>query len=184
VNYTNKNPHRITIYFDGACRNIKNESSYIGIGVAIKVNRIYREDLSKSLFVIPDGDIRGTSNVAEWCACVTAMRLAINLKKQFSEHKLYVFSDSQVITKQFNGNMRIKEETFIPFRNTAQLYAKEAGINEIVWVRRKWNTDADKLSKDGLKEALYYDERTITTSTLLQGKEWDFYLSNGDRGFH
>lgn len=139
---------RIDIYQDGSCNNHATLRS-MGLGVAVFVDGNYEEDFSRAIGVEPA--LLNSSNIAEWMACVEAMKIAKQLIEIYPHAQLYIFSDSQIITNQYNGTYRILHEEFRKHYTEARKYGIEAGIREITWVPRKKNQKADKLSKEGLQ---------------------------------
>ena len=79
------------------------------------------------------------------------LALAVEYKDRYAEGE--IFMDSQLVVNQFLGNWQIKNEQFNKFNKFAheQLnkipFAKWKGLK---WVRRGFNQEADRLSKDGL----------------------------------
>jgi ribonuclease HI len=140
----------IKLFFDGACNN-KLEAPNMGIGIAVFINNNYHEEFSNPIFACSTEEERGTSNIAEWRGCMEAMRKANKLKRKFPDAVFEVFSDSQVITYQFNGDYIIKKPEFIKYHNQAWLFAEKVGIKKITWIPREQNKIADKLSKRGLQ---------------------------------
>jgi ribonuclease HI len=143
----------IRIHFDGACDNgmFKRTGLYppMGIGVAVFINNEYQPDLSK--FVGIERSEHNTSNIAEWMGCVEAMKLAVEYKEEGDS--IEIVSDSEVITKQFNGEYEIREEKFRShYREAIKFYNKigQWGL-KIRWVKREFNKEADILSKKGLQ---------------------------------
>jgi ribonuclease HI len=141
----------IKIHFDGACNN-QHEDSNMGIGVAVFINNEYCEELSKFELVKSTEFERGTSNIAEWLGCVEAMKLASELKDVEFNDIIEVYSDSKLITEQFNGNYKINKLNFLNYYRQAKYYSNQSGVNKINWVSRKQNKEADRLSKKGLRE--------------------------------
>ena len=141
---------RITIYSDGAAHNKVGINSPMGIGIAIKINGEYREDLSLyGHYYYEDNTVRGTSVASEHIAVKEAMKYAVELKKQFSNHKFFAFCDNQNVTRQFNREYNIKDVAHQLICMEAQRYAQQVGIVEIRWIRREHNKEADILSKRG-----------------------------------
>lgn len=147
----------IQIKFDGACRNIKGESNTMGIGVAVFFDGCYMEEESIAVQVIPEY-IRGTSNVAEWEACVYAWKVAVRLNELYPNNKVEIYSDSQIISNQFNDDYNINEPSYLTYYRTAKSFqSKFRGVKAsnyptaIKWIRREFNKEADKLSKIGLQ---------------------------------
>lgn len=143
----------IQIFFDGACHNMKGKSSPMGMGVAVFVDGVYIDEYSIAWGVKGEGEHedRGTSNVAEWMACVKAFETAKGLKKLYTDAVIKVYSDSQVITNQFNGTYTINKQEFKKYKNEAHKHSIGTGCKEILWIERKHNKQADILSKEGLQ---------------------------------
>jgi ribonuclease HI len=139
----------IKIYFDGAVSKSQLGCD-MGLGIAVFVDNIYEEELSK--FVGVKGNEESSSNVAEWMACVEAFKLALEYKQEGDTIEIY--SDSQLITNQFNGNFEIKEEKFRKYYREAIRHYNKLGSwgLKIQWVKRELNREADRLSKLGLKQ--------------------------------
>lgn len=140
----------IEIFQDGACYNHSEHHTAMGIGVAVFVDKEYQEELSRAIHI---QDKEGSSNVAEWLACVEALKIASELKCLNCIIK--IFSDSKIIVNQFNGIFAIKNDKFISYFKRAKDYAKSAKINSINWIPREQNRDADRLSKLGLHDKKY-----------------------------
>lgn len=140
------------IYFDGACWNRPDdENPIMGIGVAVFANGQYVPDFSFAQNY-QHSTIRGTNNIAEWRGAVLALELASQLKDYITEdEKILIYSDSQIISEQYNGRYQIKNEDFTEFYEKAKKYGKLAGIEEINWIPREQNRYADCLSKIGRK---------------------------------
>jgi ribonuclease HI len=124
----------------------------MGLGVAVFVDQMYEPELSKAIGVrredCPD---QTTSNIAEWMACVEAMKIAAIVREKHPTAVIKNYSDSQIVAYQFNGIYRITNEAFRKYLIEARQLAKLAGVKEIIWIRRAQNTVADDLSKAGLK---------------------------------
>lgn len=155
----------IRIHFDGACHNIPGLNNDMGVGVAVFFDDEYQEEYSQAKFV-KYTQLLGTSNIAEWTGCQMAMKNAFELRKAFPGAVIQIFSDSQLITYQFNGNYAIKKEEFRPFYELAKKWADGARVKHIVWIKRELNTEADRLSKIGLhdlkpdKQYWYYHDES------------------------
>lgn len=145
---------KFSIYFDGACHNKKGEPSPMGIGVAVYIDSTFFYEFSVAEYVG-----LGTSNIAEWNACVTAMSII----KQASEDCIIdedtivkIYSDSQLITNQFNGLWKMNDNEFKARYKASWMLLRESNIGEefklITWIPREKNKQADKLSKIGLKK--------------------------------
>jgi ribonuclease HI len=84
---------------------------------------------------------RATNNVAEYKAVLEGLRAADRLQAREVE----LFSDSELLVKQMNGEYRVKNAGLKPLHAEAQQLA--AGFRRCTFthVRREKNTDADKL---------------------------------------
>jgi ribonuclease HI len=143
----------IKINFDGAVSESK-KGCDMGLGIAVFIDGVYEEDLSKALFVKGSNkeNEESSSNVAEWMACVEAFKLAVEYREEGDVIEIY--SDSEIITKQFNGEYEIRKEYFRKFYREAMRYYHRLGLLslKITWVPREKNKEADRLSKIGLKK--------------------------------
>ena len=112
---------KIEIYFDGACRNVKESvNEPYGVGVAVFLDGDFLEEESKALY-FPEN---GTSNIAEWEACLQAMKIAEQLYFDIQEPvEIRIYSDSQLIVNQFNGNFETKVKRFLKYKNESKLIA-------------------------------------------------------------
>ena len=84
---------------------------------------------------------RTTNNVAEY----TALCKAIQAAKQFDAEHLLVFSDSELVVKQVNGEYKVKSEQISPlFRHAVDMLG-EFESWKVQHIRREKNEEADKL---------------------------------------
>src|SRR6266545_3795339 len=82
-----------------------------------------------------------TNNVAEYTALVRALELA-------AEHgvkSLAVFSDSELLVKQMNGEYRVKNADLQDLHREAQALRKQFDRVTLTHLRREQNADADRL---------------------------------------
>lgn len=142
----------VKIFQDGACRNKAPYNQHMGVGVAVFVNDEYDLDISRAIYF---NDLKGNSYKAEWLACQEAMKIAKDIKKCWGNSIITVYSDSEVITRQYNGMYNVTDKKIQEIRKQAQVNGYSAGVMSIKWVPREENKKADKLSKVGLN--LYKD---------------------------
>lgn len=142
---------RVVIKFDGACDN-NSKLSIIGVGVAVWINGNRRSKYEVDDF----GGLYGTNNVAEWLAFKAALKSAKEVLSDYPEATFRIYGDSQLIIKQFSGEWRVKQPHLKPYKQACQdLYIPLAmAVKLIAWVPRKENTDADLLSKEGVRKYL------------------------------
>jgi ribonuclease HI len=137
---------RFEAWFDGACHNKKNEYTPMGYGYLIK-------EEGELLFEKHDSpSFLGTSNIAEWLACLDLLLKIEELVKKPSE--IHVFGDSQLIIKQLTGEWACYDAIlgviWAEARQALKRLEKHHTI-KIKHVRRQFNKEADKLSKIGLE---------------------------------
>lgn len=144
----------LKLHFDAACKNTPNTNNPMGIGVAVFVDEEYREDLSLDINYT-EYKIDGTNNVGEWLGLIDCIK---HVKNFFSDlypkdHLFYIYSDSQLVVKQFNGVYAVKKQHLKPLFIEAKTLSAELNIL-VQWVPREENQEADDLSKKALKQQL------------------------------
>lgn len=129
----------LTVYTDGASRGNPGEA---GIGLAFfdasgaQVHSVYR-------YIG-----QATNNVAEYTALITALEEA----RRMGAHRVAVFSDSELMVRQMNGEYKVKNEALQPlFHKAGSLSAGFAGVT-FTHVTRDRNRVADKLANKAIDE--------------------------------
>ena len=88
---------KVTVYVDGAARGNPGPAA---AGVVFQKDKKTIKTLS-----VPIGN--NTNNVAEYCALILALQEALMM----GTRQLQVFTDSELVAKQFNGEYKVKEPT-------------------------------------------------------------------------
>ena len=89
---------------------------------------------------------QATNNVAEY----TGIIKALNAAKQIGAKSLMVFSDSELLVKQINGQYKVKSENIRPlFRQTTDLLGEFRNW-EVRYIPRDKNKEADRLVNQAL----------------------------------
>jgi ribonuclease HI len=98
--------------------------------------------------VIEEADTIGTAtnNVAEYTALVEGLQLA----QELGVKRLSVFSDSELMVKQMNGEYRVKHHDLLPLFQEARRLAAGFEKLTISHVRREQNARADAIGNDAL----------------------------------
>jgi ribonuclease HI len=126
-----------TMNIDGAARGNPGPAAY-----AVVINR-------NGLPPIEESDTLGTAtnNVAEYTALLRGLERAAELGVK----RLEVFSDSELLVKQMNGEYRVKHPDLVPLYEAANRLKRsfDGGIS-IAHVRRNGNTRADALCNEAL----------------------------------
>jgi ribonuclease HI len=87
-----------------------------------------------------------TNNVAEYTALVRALEIARDL----GVRRLTVFSDSELVVKQMNGEYRVKNADLLDLYTTASDLRRAVGAVTLTHVRREQNKRADFLCNEAL----------------------------------
>src|SRR5439155_2786026 len=89
---------------------------------------------------------KATNNVAEYTALVRGLELAAELGLK----RLAVFSDSELLVKQMNGEYRVKHPDLLPLYDDANRLRRVFDAVTITHVRRAQNARADALCNEAL----------------------------------
>jgi ribonuclease HI len=108
-----------------------------------------------------------TNNVAEYTALVRGLEAAADLGLK----RIAVFSDSELLVKQMNGEYRVKHPDLLPLYEDARELLKEFDSVAISHVRREQNKRADALCNEALdgtkpKAAPTAPKTVVTDSTV------------------
>jgi ribonuclease HI len=147
---------RITFYCDGACEPCN--PSGIGVSAAIAFEGDVRgaagaqrpEPLIAKYAEIGRG-AGMTNNRAEYAAVRWALRWSV---KNIAHCEIVVFTDSQLVVRQINGEWACNKDHLRIFRDECRELIKELPYFRLEWVRRELNDVADELTKRGYAEAI------------------------------
>ena len=128
------------IYIDGACRGNPGPGS-IGVRIEDEEGNTLKEH-GRTL-----GEC--TNNVAEF----TALSVALDLAKELGGTRLQVFSDSQLLVRQYRGVYRVKNLRLRGF--LTEIFGKASGFESVklTHVPREQNQEADRLANEALDAA-------------------------------
>jgi|Deesub1362B_J571_1020462.scaffolds.fasta_scaffold00195_34 ribonuclease HI len=137
-----KDSHSISktaiVYADGAS---SGNPGPAGIGVVVVMDN-KKATLSEHIGIT-------TNNVAEYTALIKALEMALSMGAQ----RVKVMLDSELVVKQLKGLYKVKNERLQPlYRKTLSLLQKFSS-SEIQHIPRDVNTEADRLSKEGIRLA-------------------------------
>ncbi len=126
-----------TIYIDGASRNNPGPAA---LGVVIEKGKgevvdEYAEHIGET-----------TNNVAEYTALIRGLERA----KRLGAKEVQVYSDSQLMVRQLNGQYRVKAPTLRGLFIAAQALAGSFRSFRIEHIRREKNKRADALANQAL----------------------------------
>ncbi len=128
---------QIIAYVDGGSRGNPGPAAAAFILMDKDKNRLQ----AKGLFLG-----KATNNVAEY----TAIHKALEAAKQIGAERVEVFSDSELLVKQVNGEYRVKSERLRPlFQQTVELLGEFKNW-KVQFVTRQRNEEADKLVNQAL----------------------------------
>jgi formyltetrahydrofolate-dependent phosphoribosylglycinamide formyltransferase len=137
VNALSEQIEQITVYTDGGSRG--NPGPAAAGFILVEQNGTLIQ--SRALFL---GE--ATNNVAEYTAIIKALEAA----RQIGAKKLTVFSDSELLVKQVNGEYKVKSGQIRPlFRQTVDLISEFEDC-KVKHITRDKNKDADELVNQAL----------------------------------
>ena len=128
---------QITVYTDGGSRGNPGPAAAGFILAEPNGNQIQ----AKALFLG-----QTTNNVAEYTAIVKALEAA----KQIGAKRLAVFSDSELLVKQVNGQYKVKSEQIRPLFRQAVNLINEFEDCKVKHITRDKNQEADELVNQAL----------------------------------
>ncbi|XP_059654577.1 uncharacterized protein LOC132301331 [Cornus florida] len=123
------------IFVDGSLNQMR-------AGIGIKLQTPKSTSLSQALWL----EFRATNNEAEYEALLAGLKLAKELKVR----NLTVFSDSQLIVRQVNGEYETKDETMEAYHSAVMWEAKNFEKIEFIQIPRELNEDVDRLACSAL----------------------------------
>ncbi len=129
---------RLTIYADGASQGNPGPAA---IGGTIK------DDKGRTLASISQGIGRATNNQAEYRALIATLEKAISLGVSETD----VYSDSELIVRQINGNYRVKNALLKPLYQRVKQLQSQLDRFTITHIPRWLNTEADSLANTALR---------------------------------
>ncbi|MGI6485049.1 MAG: ribonuclease HI family protein [Thermoanaerobacterales bacterium] len=132
---------KATVYIDGASRGNPGNA---GIGI------IFFNEKGDVIKEISDYIGQTTNNIAEYTALLTALEQAVEINIK----QIDIFSDSELMVKQINGEYKVKNEGLKPLYKRVCKLLEEFDEYEIRHVSREENKRADKLANLGIDEAL------------------------------
>lgn len=129
---------KITLYIDGAA-DLHSKTAGIG-GV------IYNSD--EEIFSFSEYLHDSTNNEAEYGALITGLKYLIKLNLLNPT----IYSDSELIVKQVNGEYRVKNDRMITLYNEVINLLSSFNSWSLIHVLRDKNKVADKLANEGRKK--------------------------------
>jgi len=130
---------KVTIFVDGAARGNPGPA---GIGVVIK------NQADETLLEVSDYIGKTTNNIAEYMAIIRGLEEALDSGNKSVE----VFSDSELLVKQINGEYRVKNEGLLPLYHHLKSLIRKFNHFSISHVVREGNKLADELANRGIDE--------------------------------
>ena len=124
---------KVEIYIDGA----SNSKGNGGIGLQI-LNNGAEKNISRSIG-------KATNNEAEYSALIEGVNIA--LKNNFKN--IAIYSDSELLVKQINGEYKVKAKNLIPLKEKVELTLAKIENYSLEWIPREQNRSADRLAKNG-----------------------------------
>ena len=89
-----------------------------------------------------------TNNVAEYAALIAALSWV----RDAGCRSVHVFSDSQLLVRQFSGAYRVRNAGLLPLHRRARQLTRHVPSLEVSHVRREQNVEADALANRAMNE--------------------------------
>jgi ribonuclease HI len=90
-----------------------------------------------------------TNNVAEYTALIRALEMALKMGAK----RIKVMLDSELVVKQLHGIYRVRNERLLTLYKKTLTLLQKFSTHEIQHIPREENTEADRLSKEGIRMA-------------------------------
>jgi ribonuclease HI len=126
----------LTIYTDGGSRGNPGPAAY-----AYVIQRPGDADIEEKVYLG-----RTTNNIAEYTGLVKALEHARHL----GAARVTVYSDSELMVKQMNGEYRVRNEGLLPLYEQAARLCRDFESVTIRHVRREYNKHADRLCNEAM----------------------------------
>ncbi|MCG0274739.1 MAG: ribonuclease HI family protein [Thermosediminibacteraceae bacterium] len=136
---------KLRVFIDGASRGNPGDA---GIGI------VMLDEKGNVLKEVSDYIGQTTNNIAEYTALVTALKEALEMGCE----EIEVFSDSELMVKQINGEYQIKNEGIKRLYNQVTQLVQEFKKFSINHIKREQNKRADELANEGIDLALNDEE--------------------------
>lgn len=128
--------NELTIYTDGGSRGNPGPAAY-----AFVIQRPVLDDIEEKAYIG-----RTTNNIAEYTGLVKALEYARHL----GAARVTIYSDSELMVKQMNGEYRVKHPGLLPLYEQAVALRKQLPSVTIRHVRREQNKHADRLCNEAM----------------------------------
>ena len=135
-----------TAYIDGSSMGNPGEAGY---GVVLK------DDNGKTVKSIGNYIGEATNNVAEYQGLIGCLELAIS----FGVRSLTVFSDSELLVKQLNGQYRVRKDHLkMLYSQILDMLRKKSIQLDIQHISRDKNKEADQLARYAVRKRSKIEE--------------------------
>ena len=129
------------VYIDGASRGNPGPAS---VGV------VFQDADGKTIKSLSMRIGRTTNNVAEYSALILALQEALMMRMK----ELAIFTDSELLAKQFNGEYKVKDDTIRVLYSLASHLRRGFKSLSLSHIPREQNKLADKEANRALDEGL------------------------------
>jgi phosphoribosylglycinamide formyltransferase-1 len=142
--------------------------------------------LSAAAFVLntPDGNQlqakavflgQATNNIAEYTAIIEALEAAKNL----GASQVTVFSDSELLVRQINGQYKVKSDNIRPLYQQTTSLLNQFKSWQVNHVKRENNTQADALVNQALDRKQNIEEKSVVTTANKKSVRLGVLISGG-----
>ena len=137
-------PERVSIYTDGASRGNPGPCAF-GLQVFDKENHLIYE---KGGFL----ETNNTNNFAEYQGVLYALKLAKEKKTKY----LTLYSDSQLLIRQLEGQYKVKSPVIKPLFFQCKELLQDIPHCKLIHIPREQNVGADKLANQALNQRGFF----------------------------
>jgi phosphoribosylglycinamide formyltransferase 1 len=130
-------PSKVTLYTDGGSRGNPGPAA----GAYVLTDPSGKQIEASGIFIG-----RATNNVAEYTGLLEGLRSA----KRLGASSVDVFSDSELMVRQLNGDYRVKSEILRPFYEDCMALLSEFKAWTMTHIRREKNKLADELANKAM----------------------------------
>lgn len=128
----------IKVFIDGSCRENGSKNARCGVGL------VARKD-NKIIFSIGRPVKAITNNEAEYLALIHALKEL----KPYRKEQIIIYSDSNLVVNQVNGNWQIKRPELQRLKDTVKSIINSSKFIQVdlKWVPREMNKEANKIAQ-------------------------------------
>ena len=111
----------------------------------------------RPIYELSESINQATNNIVEWVALIKALEY-LSSQKRFINEEIVIYSDSQLVVGQVNGERKIKDPKLKSLKVKADQLLKNFSNIHIDYIPRDKNWDADRLAK---RAVMLYENNSL-----------------------